>query len=298
MRPTGWVCLAGLLLGGTSTVRAGAVLVSGSASSTNSGSVITDVAPITILGQFYDPSSSSVGSPFPNSATATVTDSASPTPGGSISASGSTTLTLSPTANNFTLLTAPASASTSASVNNTVYTSSEVNNTTISGGEFTLAAPSAFTLTVTFNGQASSAAAPGSATGMNNTTYVEGNYNLYDNTNYTYYAQGYNQVLNPYAGATNVYSGYNYVTNTSGYTPTTVISGVLPAGDYSFFSRVISDSMAFGYSANAATSGSQSYTLTLSPAAAPEPASLTLLGLGAVSLAGYGWRRRKQAVNA
>jgi hypothetical protein len=28
----------------------------------------------------------------------------------------------------------------------------------------------------------------------------------------------------------------------------------------------------------------------------PEPGSLTLLGLGTVSLAGYGWRRRKQAV--
>jgi hypothetical protein len=27
----------------------------------------------------------------------------------------------------------------------------------------------------------------------------------------------------------------------------------------------------------------------------PEPASLTLLGLGALGLLGYGWRRRKQA---
>jgi hypothetical protein len=39
-------------------------------------------------------------------------------------------------------------------------------------------------------------------------------------------------------------------------------------------------------------------SLTFSPAAVPEPASLTLLGLGAVSLAGYGLRRRKQAVKA
>jgi hypothetical protein len=29
--------------------------------------------------------------------------------------------------------------------------------------------------------------------------------------------------------------------------------------------------------------------------AAPEPASLTLLGLGALGLLGYGWRRRQQA---
>jgi hypothetical protein len=33
-------------------------------------------------------------------------------------------------------------------------------------------------------------------------------------------------------------------------------------------------------------------------AVTPEPGSLTLLGLGALSLAGYGWRRRKQAVKA
>jgi hypothetical protein len=40
--------------------------------------------------------------------------------------------------------------------------------------------------------------------------------------------------------------------------------------------------------------GSSGEADAFSPSAVPEPASLTLLGFGAVSLAGYGWRRRKQ----
>jgi hypothetical protein len=47
-----------------------------------------------------------------------------------------------------------------------------------------------------------------------------------------------------------------------------------------------------------ATSGSASFQFApTAPAAtaAPEPASLTLLGLGALGLLGYGWRKRQQA---
>jgi hypothetical protein len=37
------------------------------------------------------------------------------------------------------------------------------------------------------------------------------------------------------------------------------------------------------------------FTATLGTPAAPEPTSLTLLGIGAVGIIGYGWRRRKRA---
>jgi len=35
-------------------------------------------------------------------------------------------------------------------------------------------------------------------------------------------------------------------------------------------------------------------TLEVDGVAVPEPSSLTLLGIGAISLLGYGWRRRKR----
>ncbi len=37
---------------------------------------------------------------------------------------------------------------------------------------------------------------------------------------------------------------------------------------------------------------------TLAPAAVPEPASMTMLGIGALSLIGYGLRRRRAKVAA
>jgi hypothetical protein len=41
--------------------------------------------------------------------------------------------------------------------------------------------------------------------------------------------------------------------------------------------------------------GTSTFTATTQTTTAPEPASLTLLGVGAVDLAGYGWRKRRRA---
>jgi hypothetical protein len=43
------------------------------------------------------------------------------------------------------------------------------------------------------------------------------------------------------------------------------------------------------------TGANQNFTLQIGPASVPEPTSLTLLGIGAVGMMGYAWRRRKLA---
>jgi hypothetical protein len=47
--------------------------------------------------------------------------------------------------------------------------------------------------------------------------------------------------------------------------------------------------------ARAAVGNDMAFSLSAQDQAVPEPASLTLLGLGALSMAGFGWRRRRKA---
>ncbi len=98
----------------------------------------------------------------------------------------------------------------------------------------------------------------------------------------TDYVIGATTLSDDYADESTTYtvaSGINYIghveTQTAGVTP--IFPGT-NAGTYSDFGA--------------------NFKFTPATAATPEPASLTMLGLGAVSLVGYGWRRKRKAAAA
>jgi hypothetical protein len=94
----------------------------------------------------------------------------------------------------------------------------------------------------------------------------------------------------------NGWAGHNFNTGT--------VTGILSPGTYSFDARVDGNTYntgsfssghfgSFGNFIDQTYPVSADFSLTLTPL--PEPASMTLLGVGLLTLAGYGWRRRQVA---
>jgi hypothetical protein len=233
------------------------------------------------LGQVYDQNGSYLGGytdePQQSQGTSPTVSSSSTqsytSPSGDVTITGNTSGTASatPSPTSFSSFQFTASALTTATNTGSGVTNQQTD--TFYSGTFTLDKTYNYKLNISGTQSSSS-----TATSSNDAAYSTGY--LIDNS------------TSSYVGNYAAYSRYN---GTDSSNSPVSSSGTLGPGTYTIWG----DAQVEHYSAaNTTDNATISYSLQLSPAATPEPASLTLLGLGAVSLAGYGWRRRKQTATA
>jgi hypothetical protein len=279
---------AALLLGSRNVVHAGFVLNNGYANAYQNEYTYNETTSTYANPKYSDSNTQYLGSPFPNSTTTSVSNSASSAIG-NVSTASNSALTILPGL----VIALNSSTSSGSIISRRDNINSYAGTASVNDVSFTLTSPYSYTLIVDFTPLISATAAPGGTSGAFD--YSQGYYQLskYSSGNVTY---GFNE-QHQFANSALVTYGYNYLNGSyvGGYTPSVMVSGVLQPGSY----KLVSYSQVYGsvYGINNASflsSANQSLTLELTPAV-PEPSSVALLSVGAAVLGVFHLRRRKLA---
>jgi hypothetical protein len=285
------VCLTVAIGGGM--VRAGAVLSSATTVLDVYGTVY-DAGSGSSLAYYSDNPAQGIGWQSPNSASLGRADAATAPGVGSISANGSSTIAVLPSREAFTAISGTTAAAATAAVS-TANTWSDTHFFGQAYGSFVLDADYNFTLTVTLAPH-TSVTATAAAGGFASARAV-GSYSLRGDSGSVAYGYSGSYTQGDYAGPVDYgFGSLNDLPHASGYAGTVTVTGVLHAGNYNY----LFESDAFAYAEGAGSSASASdplyFDLELAPLnPVPEPATCAMLGSGVLTLAGYGWRRKKAA---